>query len=154
MIKKIIIWYYLLFKRSDIYKVNNIDNDNINIFDKFDFLLKFKNNLYVYHNSALYLGKNFFMKKAEETKRSVMYEIVKNMNILKAMERQGFITLHEQTGTRITGLYSKRKFTCYYIDEGNHTFEYKGDIYHTKYIDGCFCPYVFKEIKWHNLNNN
>ena len=152
MIKKIIIWYYFLFKRSKIYK-SSIDNDNITVFDKFDFLLKFKGNLYTYYHSGLYLGKNFFIMGKKPENRSVMYEIVRNMNVLKAMERQGLIKLHEQTGTRIESLYGNKVFTCYYIDEGLFNFEYKGETYTTKYIDGCFMPYVFKIKKWHNLNN-
>lgn len=69
-------------------------------------------------------------------------KIVKNLNILKAMQRQGLITLHEQTGTKIQGLYSNKKFTCYYISEGLFNFEYNGKKYSTKYFSGCFCPYI------------
>ena len=71
-------------------------------------------------------------------------EIVKDINTLKAMQRLGFIKFHSQTGTKISPLYSIFKFTCYYVDEGKSSFTYKGSMYITKYIDGCFCPYVFK----------
>jgi hypothetical protein len=71
-------------------------------------------------------------------------EIVKNINTLKDMERHGFIKFHPQTGTKITGLYSNDKFTCYYVDEGKSTFEYKNSTYITKYVDGCFYPFIFK----------
>lgn len=75
-------------------------------------------------------------------------KIVENMNMLKGMERAGHIKFHRQTGTKIKGLYSprlrKNMFTCYYIDDGEHTFIYKNKTYHTKYFDGCFMPFVVK----------
>ena len=73
-----------------------------------------------------------------------MKQVVKNMNTLKAMERKGFIKLHNQTGSKITGLYGGRSFTCYYIDEGRYSFEYKGRKYGVEFFSGCFCPYVVK----------
>ena len=73
-----------------------------------------------------------------------MTTLVKNLNTLKAMERKGLIKLHPQTGTKITGLYSSKYFTCYYVDEGISNFEYKGAKYQTKYFSGCFFPYVVK----------
>lgn len=69
-------------------------------------------------------------------------KIVKNLNTLKAMQRLGFIKFHHQTGEQITGLYSSKKFTCYYVDDGKYFFTYKGKKYGTTYISGCFCPYV------------
>jgi hypothetical protein len=79
------------------------------------------------------------------------FEVVKNMNTLKAMKDLEFIKFHEQTGTKITGLYSDEEFTCYYIDEEGKNaplrrFKYNENDYEIKYIDGCFCPYVFKII--------
>ena len=71
-----------------------------------------------------------------------MEKIVRNMNTLKAMEKAGHIKLHNQTGSKITGLYSPTRFTCYYINDGQWSFMYKGKKYQTKYFDGCFCPYV------------
>jgi len=75
------------------------------------------------------------------------YELipVRNMNTLKMLERAGHITLHEQTGTKITGLYSSEKFTCYYIDDFvTSRFQHKGKYYGCEYVSGCFCPYVFE----------
>lgn len=67
---------------------------------------------------------------------------VRNINTLRAMERRGFIKLHNQTGSKITGLYSKNTFTCYYIDEGLSFFDYNGKKYGVRFFSGCFCPYV------------
>ena len=71
-------------------------------------------------------------------------EIVKNMNMLKAMERAGHIVFHNQTGTLITGLYDTKKFKCYYINDGETTFKYKNKTYRTQYMSGCFYPYVIE----------
>jgi len=72
-------------------------------------------------------------------------QTVRNLNTLKAMERAGHIKLHRQTGSKITGLYRREKFTCYYVDEGSYSFDYKGKKYGVKYFDGCFCPYVVQQ---------
>ena len=69
-------------------------------------------------------------------------QVIQNLNTLKAMARAGHINLHNQTGSKIQGLYSTKTFTCYYVDEGKGKFEYKGKTYGVKYFDGCFCPYV------------
>ena len=69
-------------------------------------------------------------------------DIVKNMNTLKAMQKMGFVKFCEQTGEKITGLYSSKLFTCHYIDEAKLEFEYKGKKYGQKYLSGCFNPYV------------
>jgi hypothetical protein len=78
-------------------------------------------------------------------------QTVKNLNTLKAMERLGHIKLHPQTGSKITGLYSSKKFTCYYVDDGASSFDYKGKKYGVKsfynyhsIFDGGFAPYVIK----------
>jgi hypothetical protein len=76
---------------------------------------------------------------------------VRNLNTLKAMERAGHIKLHPKTGTKITGLYSRDYFICYYVDDGQSKFTYKGSIYGVKYFDGCFYPYV---VKLFNLSKN
>jgi hypothetical protein len=66
--------------------------------------------------------------------------------MLKKMAKKGLITLHNQTGTKITGLYGGKAFTCTYVDEGKHSFQFGAwnEIYVTKYVSGCFCPYVFR----------
>lgn len=71
-------------------------------------------------------------------------KVVKNLNTLKAMEKCGYIGLHSDTGTKIQGLYSNKKFTCYYIEDGLLDFTYQNKKYITKYVSGCFCPYVFQ----------
>ena len=73
-------------------------------------------------------------------------KLVKNMNTLRAMERAGHIKLHEHTGTKKEGLYYHKKSTVHYVDDGKHTFTYKGKTYHTKYFSGCFCPYVVEAV--------
>lgn len=69
-------------------------------------------------------------------------KIVRNMNMLKSMQKKGFIELHHQTGRKITGLYSNKEFTCYYVDAGMLFFKYNGKKYTTKYFDGCLFPYI------------
>jgi hypothetical protein len=71
-------------------------------------------------------------------------KIVKNLNTLKDMERKGFIGLHPDTGMKVKALYSNKKFTCYYVEDGLLDFTYKNKRYLTKYVSGCFCPYVFE----------
>ena len=71
-----------------------------------------------------------------------MTKTVRNMNTLRAMERAGLITLHNQTGSQIEGLYSNKRFTCYYIDDGRPCFDWNGKQYATQYSPGSFYPYV------------
>lgn len=71
---------------------------------------------------------------------------VTSMATLKAMAKQNLITLHNQTGTKISGLYGGKKFTCTYVDDGKYMFGYKNKVYTTRYVDGCFCPYVFQVV--------
>lgn len=69
--------------------------------------------------------------------------VIRSMPLLRQMRDAGHITFHAQTGTKISGLYSHDKFTCYYVDDSTHsTWEFKGHTYSLKYFDGCFCPYV------------
>jgi len=70
------------------------------------------------------------------------YKVVRNMNLLKSLERQGFIEFCAQTGTKISGLYSNKTFTCYYINEAPDQFTYKGRTFGQKYFSGCFYPYL------------
>ena len=75
-----------------------------------------------------------------------MSNLVHNITALKGMQKAGLIKFHEQTGTKITGLYGGKSFTCTYVDdlcEGVYApFEYKGNKYRLKYVSGCFMPYV------------
>lgn len=73
---------------------------------------------------------------------SDQYQIVKNMALLNAMEKEKLIKFHPQTGTKIHGLYDTKLFTCFYIDEAPSKFEFRGRIFGEKYFDGCFMPYL------------
>jgi hypothetical protein len=74
--------------------------------------------------------------------------IIKSMSLLKGMQKAGLIQFHEQTGTKITGLYGGKSFVCCYVWDRCEgvpcTFEYKGECYELEYVSGCFMPYV----KW------
>lgn len=69
---------------------------------------------------------------------------IRDIKLLKEFAKDGHITLHEQTGTKITGLYSKDKFTCYYVEDGKTYFCHNYRLFTVEYISGCFCPYVFE----------
>jgi hypothetical protein len=77
-------------------------------------------------------------------KTKVEYEVVHDIRLLKAMQKQGLIKFHHQTGTKITGLYGGKPFVCTYIDEAPVRFEFKGQIYGYKYFSGCFNPYIVR----------
>ena len=68
-------------------------------------------------------------------------KVVTNLNTLKAMQNYGVVFCND-TGSQICGLYSNKKFKCYYVDSAPHKFEYKGKMYGERYVDGCFNPYV------------
>lgn len=72
------------------------------------------------------------------------YEVIKNINRLKLMEKRGLIKFCNQTGTKIKALYSDESFICTYIDEAPFLFEFEGEMYGQKYFSGCFYPYVVK----------
>lgn len=67
--------------------------------------------------------------------------IVKDIRLLRRMEKAGLIELHPQTGKTVShyGL----KCTAWYIrnHEKDH-FEYKGKKYEIQFMSGCFYPYV------------
>jgi hypothetical protein len=71
------------------------------------------------------------------------WEVVSNISLIKKYAKLGYVTLHHQTGTKITGLYSNEKFTCCYIDSAK-SFSDEGFDYKEKYFDGCFCPYLIR----------
>lgn len=69
--------------------------------------------------------------------------IVKNIRTLKGMEKEGLITLHPQTGTKVQ--WYGQWGTAWYVDDyKNPTFEYKGKKYEGKYVSGCFYPYIME----------
>jgi hypothetical protein len=57
---------------------------------------------------------------------------ITNLNILKAMAKAGLIQLHAET----------QKFK--YVYDGNVYFNYKNNTYTTKFIDGCFYPFIYQ----------
>ena len=75
-------------------------------------------------------------------------QLVTNLKTLRTLAKAGFIVLHEQTGTKITYIDSKKPFTCIYIkgradDKGGY-FQYGNKTYLVKYEVGCFSPFVFE----------
>lgn len=70
---------------------------------------------------------------------------ITSIKILKDMQKQGFIELHEQTGTDVYFWGTKSK--CYYVNDGKPNFIYKNKNYITKYTDGCFYPFVYEVQK-------
>ena len=69
-----------------------------------------------------------------------MEKIVHDLRKLKAMQSEGLIKLHEDTGKSVE--YNGRKVKAWYIDEGKNRFKFKGKNYETKYYSGSFYPYV------------
>lgn len=70
------------------------------------------------------------------------YQVVRNISLLKKFKKLGFVEFHQQTGKKITGLYSDEQFTCTYVWNGKYSFEYDNEKYGIKYFSGCFMPYV------------
>ena len=71
-------------------------------------------------------------------------EIVKDMRILNPLIKKGLVIPCTQTGTKITGLYSEKSFTCCYVDDVPKRFEHNGYSYYREYLSGCFYPYVVR----------
>lgn len=67
---------------------------------------------------------------------------IHTMSTLVKLSDNGLITLHEDTGKKLVS-HGGKKFTCTYIFDGGNTFEFAGRIYMTKFVSGCFYPYVF-----------
>lgn len=83
----------------------------------------------------------------QQTNNGDVMKIVKNMNTLKAMRKRGLISFCNDTGKKITGLYSNNKHTCYYVDDsasGFNQFEYNNKQYKLEYLSGCFYPYIIE----------
>jgi len=70
--------------------------------------------------------------------------IVRSMAVLKEMEKAGHVTLHGHTGTEVR--WYGGPVRAWYVDDGKRSFEFCGRKYETRYVDGCFFPYVF-EVK-------
>ena len=72
---------------------------------------------------------------------------VTDMRTLKGMEKKGLILLHRDTGKEVGGMFGgthKAKYIDDIAQGVKQPFEYHKKLYRTKYIDGCFCPYVFE----------
>jgi hypothetical protein len=72
------------------------------------------------------------------------FEVVKSIKTINSLIKAGLVVPHEQTGTKITGLYDNKKFTCYYIDSVPKKFIKNGYEYKEQYFSGCFCPYLVR----------
>ena len=72
-----------------------------------------------------------------------MSRMVREIGTLKAMEKQGLIELHEHTGKKVTWYYGD--VTAWYVQDGQRSFEFRGKKYESKYVDGCFYPFIFEE---------
>ena len=59
-------------------------------------------------------------------------KLITNFNTLKTMAKMNLIQLHEET----------KIFK--YVYDGNSFFIYKNNTYMTKYIDGCFFPFIYQ----------
>ena len=68
---------------------------------------------------------------------------VRHMGILKAMQKAGLITFCKDTGKKLAPTFSNKKVIAYYIKDGPSSFVFNGEMYRTKYVDGCFYPFVF-----------
>jgi hypothetical protein len=69
--------------------------------------------------------------------------MVRNMNLLKSMKKAGLVTFHKQTGTKVGIFGDNKKITAYYVYDGQSAFIFKAKFYRTKYVDGCFFPFIF-----------
>ena len=59
-------------------------------------------------------------------------KLITNFNTLKTMAKMNLIQLHVET----------KIFK--YVYDGNSFFKYKNNTYMTKYIDGCFFPFIYQ----------
>jgi len=85
----------------------------------------------------------YFMKFTNKNSKK---ELVQNIKELKSLEKQGFITLHEDTGQKVKTLDGAREITAWYIDDHKaYAFENgHASFYSIEYLAGCFYPFVFK----------
>jgi len=74
------------------------------------------------------------------------YKIVRDMRILKALQKRGFVKFCTDTGTKINSLYTNISHTCYYVYEAKLHFKYNNKNYGEMYIDGCFFPFVVEYL--------
>ena len=71
-------------------------------------------------------------------------EIIKDLRLLKRMQKNGHITLHPQTGKTVTWYGQKSK--AWYVDDAtSYVFDFEGQRYELKYFDGCFYPFIVKK---------
>lgn len=75
------------------------------------------------------------------------YSIVKQLAILKRMQKAGFILFCKDTGTKKGAPFTTKKLTVTYVEDygpaaNNSSFEFEGSFYRIQYFDGCFYPFV------------
>jgi len=69
---------------------------------------------------------------------------VNNLSVLKRMQKAGIITFHKDTGKKLKGFFGG-SHTCYYIETAPALhFSFEGKMYMSKYVDGCFFPFIFE----------
>ena len=73
-----------------------------------------------------------------------MSKMVRHIGTLKAMAKKGLVELHEHTGQKVNWYYGE--VTAWYIQDGKRSFEFDGKKYESKYVDGCFYPFVFEGV--------
>jgi len=71
-------------------------------------------------------------------------EVILDIKHLRVLESRGLVEFAPETGTKITGLYGGKPFTCTYIDSAD-TFIWGHYKYRTEYFSGCFYPYLVRE---------
>jgi DNA-binding transcriptional regulator YhcF (GntR family) len=73
--------------------------------------------------------------------------LVNNIRALRMLEQAGFITLHAQTGKKVT--WYGQKTTAWYINDYTQSsvFEFRGRKFTVEYASGSFFPYVYEILK-------
>jgi len=73
------------------------------------------------------------MKNQDYLDRLPIGECVRSGRVLSAMKKSGLIEGYDSTHKYLDDSYVSR-------------FEYKGHFFESKYLDGCFCPFLFKAL--------
>lgn len=69
-------------------------------------------------------------------------KVINNVPLLRAMAKEGCITLHPDTGQKVRHWTGQLVTATYVRGSSNSKFTYNGKKYCLKYFDGCFCPFV------------
>jgi len=75
------------------------------------------------------------------------FAVVTDINVLRKLQKQGFVTFHEKTGQMVehwASQWVRAFFVKDVCDEGGFCFHHKDDriFVTTRYFDGCDCPIV------------